>query len=105
MIQEARLAVAGLKDHQVRTFLTTLGVVFGVAAVISMLSISEGAKSEALAQFESMGIDNIVVLHRDPPETSAGGTRARHGAAACRGPMRTPCPACPHRSRRSCRSP
>ena len=61
MIQETRLAIAGLKDHRVRTFLTTLGVVFGVAAVISMLSISEGAKNEALAQFESLGIDNILV--------------------------------------------
>jgi len=68
MIEETRLAVSGLKDHRVRTFLTTLGVVFGVAAVISMLSISEGAKSEALSQFESLGVDNIVILHRDPPE-------------------------------------
>ncbi len=71
MIQEVQLAVSGLKDHRVRTFLTTLGVVFGVAAVISMLSISEGAKSEALSQFESLGIDNIVVLHQDRPEINA----------------------------------
>ena len=69
MILEVQLALSGLKDHRVRTFLTTLGVVFGVAAVISMLSISEGAKSEALSQFESLGIDNIVVLHKDLPET------------------------------------
>ncbi len=69
MMQEVQMAVTGLKDHRVRTFLTTLGVVFGVAAVISMLSISEGAKSEALSQFESLGIDNIVVLHKDLPET------------------------------------
>jgi len=71
MIQEVQLAVSGLKDHRVRTFLTTLGVVFGVAAVISMMSISEGAKSEALSQFESLGIDNIVVLHKDRPEANA----------------------------------
>ncbi len=71
MMQEVQLAVSGLKDHRVRTFLTTLGVLFGVAAVISMLSISEGAKSEALSQFESLGIDNIVVMHRDLPETHA----------------------------------
>ncbi|MEN8006871.1 MAG: ABC transporter permease [Candidatus Krumholzibacteriota bacterium] len=69
MIQEVQLAVSGLKDHRVRTFLTTLGVVFGVAAVISMLSISEGAKSEALSQFESLGIDNIVVMHQDLPDS------------------------------------
>jgi putative ABC transport system permease protein len=72
MIQEIQLAAAGLKDHRVRTFLTALGVVFGVAAVISMLSISEGAKSEALAQFESLGIDNIVVRHQDLPEARSG---------------------------------
>ncbi len=68
MMEETRLAISGLKDHRVRTFLTTLGVVFGVAAVISMLSISEGAKSEALSQFESLGVDNIVVMHRDLPD-------------------------------------
>jgi len=62
-----QLGLNGLRDHRMRTFLTTLGVVFGVAAVIAMLSISEGAKQEALSQFESLGIDNIVVLHQDPP--------------------------------------
>lgn len=70
MIQEAQLALASLKEHRVRAFLTTLGVVFGVMAVISMLSISEGAKSEAMAQFESLGIDSIVILHRDPPRSA-----------------------------------
>jgi len=65
---ELQLGLAGLRDHRLRTFLTMLGVIFGVAAVIAMLSISEGAKREALAQFETLGIDSIVVLHQDPPE-------------------------------------
>ncbi len=59
--------LAGLRDHRVRTVLTALGVVFGVAAVIAMLSISEGARREALAQFESLGADNVIVMHQDPP--------------------------------------
>ncbi len=88
MIQEARLAVDGLKDHRVRTFLTTLGVVFGVAAVISMLSISEGAKAEALSQFESMGIDNIVVMHQDPPQTNAGDESASQSRGLSRADAR-----------------
>ena len=88
MIQAAQLAITGLKDHRVRTFLTTLGVVFGVAAVISMLSISEGAKQEALAQFESLGIDNIVVLHKDPPAAQPGDESSPHSRGLSRGDAR-----------------
>ena len=58
--------LAGLRDHRLRTVLTALGVVFGVAAVIAMLSISEGARREALAQFESLGADSVIVLHQEP---------------------------------------
>lgn len=44
-----------------RTSLTMLGVVFGVGAVISMLSIGEGAKRETLQQISILGINNIIV--------------------------------------------
>ena len=55
------LSVAGLTSHKLRTLLTMLGIIFGVAAVISMLSIGEGAKREALEQISQMGIHNIIV--------------------------------------------
>ncbi|MFH0765712.1 MAG: ABC transporter permease [Calditrichota bacterium] len=51
----------GLKTHKLRSGLTTLGVIFGVAAVIGMASIGEGAKREALRQIELMGANNILV--------------------------------------------
>jgi putative ABC transport system permease protein len=49
-----------LLSHKMRSMLTMLGVIFGVAAVIAMVSIGEGAKQEALDQIRQMGID---VLH------------------------------------------
>ena len=57
------LSIGGLSSHKLRTLLTMLGIIFGVAAVISMLSIGEGAKQEALEQIRQMGIHNIIVQH------------------------------------------
>ena len=42
--ENVRLAFQGLIDHKFRSFLTMLGIIFGVASVITMLSIGEGAK-------------------------------------------------------------
>jgi len=47
--------------NKVRTFLTALGIIFGVAAVITMLAIGNGAEKEILAQLELVGVNNIVV--------------------------------------------
>lgn len=58
-------AVEQLRQHKLRTALTLLGMVFGVGAVIAMLSIGEGAKQEALRLIESMGLHNILVEARD----------------------------------------
>jgi len=59
-----------LHQHKLRTFLTLLGMVFGVGAVIAMLSIGEGAKQESLRLIESMGLHNLLVQSRElDPET------------------------------------
>jgi len=50
-----------LLSHKMRSALTMLGVIFGVAAVIAMVSIGEGAKQEALSQIRQMGIDVVHV--------------------------------------------
>jgi putative ABC transport system permease protein len=63
----------GLRSHKLRSLLTTLGIIFGVAAVIAMLSIGEGAKRQALAQYQGLGIDNVLVLHQALPEGRPGG--------------------------------
>jgi putative ABC transport system permease protein len=63
-------SVSALRAHALRTFLTALGIVFGVAAVIAMLSIGEGARRQALEQIERLGVRNIIVLD-DPPRAPA----------------------------------
>ena len=63
-----RSAWEGLLSHKLRSGLTTLGVVFGVAAVIGMASIGEGARHEALKQIELMGASNILIDESRPGE-------------------------------------
>jgi putative ABC transport system permease protein len=54
-------ALANLASHKLRSLLTMLGMIFGVGAVIAMLSIGEGAERRALAMIQQMGLDNILV--------------------------------------------
>lgn len=53
-----------MRHHKLRTALTLLGMIFGVGAVIAMLSVGEGAEREALKMIESMGVRNLVVNSR-----------------------------------------
>jgi putative ABC transport system permease protein len=55
------IAVSSLSIHKTRSFLTMLGIIFGVGAVIAMLSIGEGARQESLAQIEVLGVRNIII--------------------------------------------
>jgi len=53
--------IAELLAHKLRSFLTMLGVIFGVAAVIAMVSIGEGGRQEALDQLKLLGVDVVRV--------------------------------------------
>ncbi len=55
------LALEGVFSNQLRAFLTALGIIFGVAAVITMLAIGTGAKQSILEQMKLIGTNNIVV--------------------------------------------
>jgi putative ABC transport system permease protein len=57
------MGVKGLLLRKLRSLLSTLGIVFGVAAVISMVSIGEGARIEAIEQIELLGTNTIRVKH------------------------------------------
>ena len=59
-----RVALHALMDHKFRSFLTMLGIIFGVASVIAMLSIGEGAKREAIAKYQDLGVNNIIVREK-----------------------------------------
>ena len=71
-----KTAAVGLKSlyaHGLRSLLTVLGIVIGVAAVISMLAVSEGRSFEAQQQFRALGSNNIIVKSVKPPEVQGGG--------------------------------
>jgi putative ABC transport system permease protein len=72
-----RLGMKSLLLHKLRSGLTVLGIVFGVAAVISMLSIAEGTSRVALEQIRALGATNIIVRSVKPSEElqAAGGGR------------------------------
>ena len=55
------LAIEGVFANQLRAFLTALGIVFGVGAVIAMLAIGSGAKQAILEQMKLIGTNNIVI--------------------------------------------
>jgi putative ABC transport system permease protein len=58
-------SLANIMAHKMRSALTMLGIVFGVGAVIAMLSIGAGAESEALATISRLGLENVVVRARE----------------------------------------
>jgi len=60
-----RIGLENLRSHKLRSFLTTLGVIFGVSAVVSMLSIGEGAKRAAIEQIKLLGTNNIRIRRLD----------------------------------------
>jgi putative ABC transport system permease protein len=66
------IAVQSLALHKARSFLTMLGIIFGVGAVIAMLSIGEGARQESLEQIEVLGVRNIIVRTLEPDESGTG---------------------------------
>ena len=66
----ARLGLQNLRRHFLRSVLTALGIILGVAAVITMVSIGEGSKRAALDQIERLGARNIVIRSVRPPEAA-----------------------------------
>jgi putative ABC transport system permease protein len=76
-----RLGLRSLLLHKLRSTLSILGVVFGVAAVVAMSSVGEGARREALAQIGALGIDSITVRARPGDSGSTSGLRIRDAEA------------------------
>lgn len=75
--ENVRLAISGLVDHKFRSFLTMLGIIFGVASVITMLSIGEGAKREAIAKYQDLGVNNIIVREKSLSDADLEEVRAK----------------------------
>src|ERR1044071_6585427 len=55
------IAISAVVTNKIRSLLTALGIIFGVAAVIAMLAIGNGAQQEILDQIRLVGVNNIVI--------------------------------------------
>jgi len=64
-LPDFRLGFENLLLHKLRSLLTMLGMIFGVAAVVSMLSIGAGAQQEVMAFIEQLGVHNLIVEARE----------------------------------------
>ena len=71
-----RIALRALARNKLRAFLTMLGIIIGVGAVIAMVAIGEGAKSTIRAQIAALGTNVLIVL---PGSNVQGGVRAGFG--------------------------
>ncbi len=65
--------------HKLRSFLTILGVVIGVSAVIILLSVGRGTEASILSRLSSLGANEIIVT---PGSSTAGGVRGGFGSAS-----------------------
>ncbi|MES2697382.1 MAG: ABC transporter permease [Verrucomicrobiota bacterium] len=74
-----RVALRALSRNTMRSMLTALGMIIGVAAVITMVSIGNGAKAQVEAQVAAMGQNLITVM---PGSASSGGMRGGFGSSA-----------------------
>src|SRR5687768_6473354 len=71
-LQIMLMAIRGLRANLLRSLLATLGVIIGVGAIISAMSILEGAQRDIVDRFESMGSDTITIY----PVTARSGGRS-----------------------------
>lgn len=75
-----RTVSLGMKSiwlNKLRSFLTALGVIFGVASVVAMLAIGEGASYEAQEQIRRLGSQNIILESVKPPDGQGSSAEAR----------------------------
>ena len=70
-------ALENLSSRRLRTGLSTLGMMFGVAAVIAMLSIGAGAERRALAMIERLGVHNVLVRSKEVPPSERAEARKK----------------------------
>lgn len=69
-----RMGLTDIVRHKTRSFLTMLGMVFGVGSVIAMLAVGEGASEQTLEGIRRLGCNNIILDSVSPPAEDGKGT-------------------------------
>lgn len=78
IVRNIALGIENLLLHKLRSFLTMLGIVFGVGSVVAMLSVGEGASQEALEQIRKLGSNNVIVSSMKSVEEETISTARSH---------------------------
>ena len=68
---DIEIAVESILSNKLKSMLTALGIIFGVAAVIAMLAIGKGAKMEIMEQMKMVGVNNILINPVIPDKSSS----------------------------------
>ncbi|QRN99026.1 ABC transporter permease [Archangium violaceum] len=77
ILETMMLAVRSLLRSKMRSFLTALGIIIGVGAVIAMVAIGDGARASVQKVFDSMGTNLLIVM---PGSNNSGGARGGFGS-------------------------
>ena len=72
-----RIALRALRVNKLRSALTMLGIIIGVAAVITMIAVGDGAQARVEEQIKSLGSNIIIVLPAPPPRAASAWAPAR----------------------------
>ncbi|MDD4033582.1 MAG: ABC transporter permease [Bacteroidales bacterium] len=75
-LHDMEIAFESILANKLRSMLTALGIIFGVAAVISMMAIGNGAQQEILDQIKMVGVNNIIITPIIPEEESESASTA-----------------------------
>ncbi|KAB0664498.1 FtsX-like permease family protein [Oryzomonas japonica] len=78
LLQTLKIALRALRTNKMRSFLTMLGIIIGIAAVIAMMAVGAGARHVISQQIASIGSNIILVI---PGSTTSGGIRIGSGAS------------------------
>jgi putative ABC transport system permease protein len=81
-LHDVHIAIESILGNKLKSMLTALGIIFGVAAVISMLAIGNGAQQEILDQIKMVGVNNIVITPAE--DVSDDGAAQESGEKAAR---------------------
>src|SRR5713226_95842 len=80
-LPEVQMGLASLLVHKLRSLLTMLGMIFGVGAVVAMLSITAGAQRAAMSYIDLLGVNNIIIEAKEAADRNE--LQARGAISPC----------------------
>jgi putative ABC transport system permease protein len=75
ILPELQMGLSSLFVHKLRSLLTMLGMIFGVGAVVAMLSITAGAQKEMMSYIDLLGVNNIIIEAKEAVDRNELQTR------------------------------